>query len=84
MGLVARGRQGWPCARGVSTMSGYVPHEKKKDREGERENAFHARFSACITMPLARRYEDKEEGGDDSQCTLQRFYVINTDALAGI
>lgn len=29
-----------------------------------------------------RRDEDANE--DDSQCTLQRFYVINTDALARI
>lgn len=25
-----------------------------------------------------------DNNNDDSQCTLQRFYVINTDALGGI
>lgn len=30
------------------------------------------------------RRTDPDNNDDDSQCTLQRFYVINTDALGGI
>lgn len=45
-------------------------------------------FSRSIlrdARPLAGLYHRRDDANeDDSQSTLQRFYVINTDALAGI
>lgn len=80
-------------AHGVPTMPGYVrvPTRRRKTERGERErkSAVHARFfyeyhdAAAPLCPLCSP-QRRRRGDDDSQCTLQRFYVINTDALAGI
>lgn len=68
----------WGVECGILTMSTYIrtPHEREK------ENLFTFDSPRIASRHAAPCYRRKNE--DDSQCTLQRFYIINTDALARI